>query len=462
MSLELALNYLQQAGDLSRSDAVEAHMLKIAANPGKAGEAYLMQAMNDLDTGVSALFKACIILAMSPFVTFGVGAQTVPQPHEVPKMTNTFSWDQDVVRLLTGLATRQITGHAAQNDMNYVMSRLSDASRSLLYRVLVKELRIGVGAKTVNKHHKGLVIEWEMAGAKRTKEALHKVKWGCWAEYKLDGWRCLVRSNGNSLTEPDTFSRNALPMENLVPRAKDLHALTGYLISEGVLEDIVWAWDGEGKKMGEHFNSTSSEASKKGKGADLTYNIFDILPWSEVSGGTEPIEKRFLRRDAVQRWLNANPTLFPMLRCVERFELDCEADAWELYAEARELGHEGLILKQKGSTYQPGKTEGWVKVKPEETLDLLVVGVYEGKPGTKYEGKAGGIIVRYLGVDTEVGSGLSDEQRGLWLKNPELVVNSVAEILFHEITPAGKLREPRLKKVRTDKGPDQADGLEEN
>lgn len=458
MSLEKALDYLAQAGGLCRSSEVEAHMVKIASNKGKAGEAYLMQAMNDLDTGVSALFKACLILSLSPFVTFGVGAQTVPQPHEVPKMTTTFDWSDEVTKLLVGLATRQITGHAAQNDMNYVMSRLNDASRSLLYRVLVKELRIGVGPKTINKYHKDLVFEWELAGAKRTKEALHKVRWPCWAEYKFDGYRCLVRAQNGK--DEETYSRNGLPMDNLSFRAADLNRLTAELVAAGILADIAWAWDGEGKKLGHRFNATQSEVGKKGKGQDLTYVIFDLVPWGQITGGTETIETRYDRLDAVQRYLAQHAERFPMLMVNERFELDTVEDAWELYEQARELGHEGLILKQKGGFYTPGKTEAWVKVKPEETLDLLVVGVYEGKPGTKYEGKAGGIVVRYKGVDTEVGSGLGDDQRELWFKQPELVVNSVAEIVYHEVTPAGKLREPRFKSVRKDKHPEQADGVE--
>ena len=458
MSLEIAKQYLAEAV-LANSCSVEQLFAIVAANPGKTGEAHLGMMMNNPNNSVSALAKACMLLAMSPFVTFGVGAATVPQRKDLNYVDESGTWADSTVELLVNLANRSLTGHAARDAIRAEMSRLSEDSASLLYRVLVKEMRIGCGPKTVNKHHKGLIPVWEHAGAKRTKEALHLVNWPAWAEYKLDGWRCVVRSSGTCPADevPETFSRNGLPMENLSYRAKDLDLLTRMMIDCGLLEDISWAWDGEGKKMGEHFNSTSSEASKKGKGAELTFNIFDLVPWSHVGGGDEPIEDRYARRDVVEKFIARHPSLFSMLRVVEVWEVDSEADAWELYNQARELGHEGLIIKQKESLYQPGKTLAWIKVKPEETLDCLVTGTYMGKPGSKYEGMLGGIVVTHKGVESEVGSGLTDKQRKEWADDPSLIIGQVVALKIHEITPAGKLREPRLEKVRGDKNPDQTD-----
>lgn len=460
MSLQVALNYIEESG-LTKSCDVNTMFDMVAATSGKSAEAGLQMMMDNHDTAISALTKAVLLLTMSPFVTYGVGAQTVPEPDTVePGIGSRLSsWDKDTVRLLQDLAARRLTGRNARDAIMGEMRRLAPESRRLLYRVLVKEMRIGCGPKTVNKFHKGLVPIFEHKGAKRTKEALHKVKWPAWAEYKLDGFRCVAKAAGSVFTEPETYSRNGLPMDNLVPRANDLNALTGYLIAAGVLEDRAWAWDGEGKKMGAHFNATSSEARKAGKGAELTFNIFDLVPWDHLAGGSEPIEARYARLDRVQAWLNANPEVFPMLRTVERFELDCEADAWELYRRARELGHEGLVIKQKGSLYTLGKTEEWVKVKPEETVDLKVTGVYAAEPGSKYAaaGMLGGIVVDFAGVAVRIGSGLSDAQRLAWAEDQTLIVGQVVEILYHEVTPDGSLREPRLKRMRKDKYPEDAD-----
>lgn len=460
MSWDQVRGFIAEGGT-SRSMVVEQWMQRIAANPGKAGESYLMQAMNDVDLGVCCLTKAVLLLAMSPFITYGVGAETVPTDIDLGAVNGGADgqpaslgpWSERTIQLLEDLSARKLTGHAARDAIIAEMQQLDVLSAQLLYRVLVKELRIGCGPKTVNKYHRGLVPVFELKGAKRTKEELHRVDWsnGIWAEYKLDGFRCVVKTDGKTF---ETFSRNGLPMPNLDYRAADLMMLTRALIAEGILSAGWWAWDGEGKKDG-HFNATSSEARKAGKGEDLRYHIFDLVPWGHMAGGTETIEVRHARLDQVQVVINNNSIsdMAPaMLRTVERFHLDELADAWELYDQARELGHEGLILKKKGSLYIPGKNADWIKVKPEETLDLPIIGTYPATPGSKYDqaGMIGGILVDYQGKPQKIGSGLSDDQR----RNPP---TGVAEVMFHEITPDGMLREPRLKAIRADKYPEDGD-----
>ena len=85
MSIATALSYLQEAAGqpfLLESVKVERFFKEIAARSGKAAEAHLQAAMNNHDTAISALSKACLILGMSPFITYGVGAQTVPAPND--------------------------------------------------------------------------------------------------------------------------------------------------------------------------------------------------------------------------------------------------------------------------------------------------------------------------------------------------------------------------------------------
>lgn len=453
MSLSVALNYVKEAGPVLQSKAL--HDLIGGVGAGKSGEAALAGIMNNHDTAISALAKAVFLFAMSPFITYGVGPETVVVGLKGDH-SGSSGWDSSTIALLEDLAERRLTGNNAREAVVGELQRLDMPSRILLYRVLVKEMRMGLGPKTVNKFHKGLVPIFEHKGAKRTKEALHKMSWPCWAEYKIDGWRGVIKTDGKTV---ESFSRNGLPMPNLDYRAQDLKVLTLDLIQRGVLAPGFWAWDGEGKAEG-HFNATSSEARKAGKGAELVYHVFDLIPWEHMAGGDEPIEVRHARLDQVQWRLNelsVGPLGLdlPDIRVIERFELDEEADAWELYRQALALGHEGLILKRKGSRYIPGKNDDWVKVKPAETKDLLITGTFPGEKGSKYESMIGGVIVDHAGVAVRVGSGITDEDRG---RDPSYFINKIAEIEYHEETPDGSLREPRLKGLRADKHPEDADG----
>ena len=66
-----------------------------------------------------------------------------------------------------------------------------------------------------------------------------------------------------------------------------------------------------------------------------------------------------------------------------------------------------------------------------------------------HAGRAGGIVVEYRGVQTQVGTGFSDAERETIASQGTR--NQIAEVEFMELTADGKLREPRFKGWRYDK-----------
>jgi len=154
------------------------------------------------------------------------------------------------------------------------------------------------------------------------------------------------------------------------------------------------------------------------------------------------------------------------------------------FDEARERHNEGLMIKDPASAYQPGRRGlGWLKLKRAlATLDCVVVGVEWG------HGKRHGVLSDYtfavLGPDGEslltIGkayTGLTDAEIArmteYFLTNtvrdsgrfrsvsPQVVV----EIAFDRIMRSSRhrsgfaLRFPRIVRIRSDKGPHQADDL---
>lgn len=117
-------------------------------------------------------------------------------------------------------------------------------------------------------------------------------------------------------------------------------------------------------------------------------------------------------------------------------------------------GYDGAILRRADAGWRVGASKNGeaIKVKPVQSLDLRAWAVYPGKG--KHANRAGGITVAYRGVETNVGTGFSDEER------EHLTLHGckglIAEIEFMELTADGKLREPRFKGWRFDKDqPDQ-------
>lgn len=117
-------------------------------------------------------------------------------------------------------------------------------------------------------------------------------------------------------------------------------------------------------------------------------------------------------------------------------------------------GYDGAILRRANAGWHVGASKNGeaIKVKPVKSLDLRAVSWFWGKG--KHAGRAGGIVVEYRGVTTQVGTGFSDAEREDIADNGAIDV--IAEIEFMELTADGKLREPRFKGWRFDKDqPDQ-------
>lgn len=100
----------------------------------------------------------------------------------------------------------------------------------------------------------------------------------------------------------------------------------------------------------------------------------------------------------------------------------------------RSLGHEGLILKQSDIR---------LKVISEISYDVKITGILEGKG--KYIGKLGKFVTE-MG---KVGTGLTDEEREKYW-TPDIIGETI-EVVCKELTPDGKFRQPRFKRIRWDK-----------
>lgn len=115
------------------------------------------------------------------------------------------------------------------------------------------------------------------------------------------------------------------------------------------------------------------------------------------------------------------------------------SDISEMLAHTVKRGFEGLVLRQG---------DVWLKVKPFETYDVPVTGVFEGEG--KHEGRMG-YLTTPMG---DVGTGFTDEERVWWWKQhrPGLRdIKPTIEVECMKLTDDGKFRHPRFLHIRIDK-----------
>jgi len=249
-------------------------------------------------------------------------------------------------------------------------------------------------------------------------------------ERKFDGIRLLAFKEGADVR---LYSRNRLP-QNLPSLSQAIAKLPQReLILDG---EITW-------------------------GRELRYYVFDILWLDGREVTTLPIEER-------QALLAELPLKAPM----QRVETLNDKAPWE---RAQKEGWEGVIAKRRGSIYEPRRSPHWLKMKCELAqefvvggftdpqgkrvgLGALLVGYYEGEDFV-FAGKIGTGFDTKLLLDLraqldqiEITKTPFTKAKGLprlrahWVK-PEVVV----QVGFIQWTVHGKLRHPRLLRVRTDK-----------
>lgn len=113
-------------------------------------------------------------------------------------------------------------------------------------------------------------------------------------------------------------------------------------------------------------------------------------------------------------------------------------------------GFDGLILRNPLSGWTKGHngSDGSIiKIKPLLRVSCVVVDYELGKG--KHEGKIGTLVVEYKGVRQGAGTGLKDSERDITEFGTRWR-GLIVEIEALGETPDGKLREPRLKGVRSD------------
>ena len=181
------------------------------------------------------------------------------------------------------------------------------------------------------------------------------------------------------------------------------------------------------------------------------------------------------------RWA-ALASVVPSDLLVERLISDRPEEIEAFLRRALEEGHEGLMAKRLDGRYTPGKRgKLWLKVKPAESIDVVIVAAEWG-----YGRRQGWLSNYHLAVRDGEGfamigktfKGLTDEEFEWMTKKLQGIMTSeerwgvrvrpdlVVEVDYNEIQKSPRyesgfaLRFARVKRIRDDKGPGDADTLD--
>jgi DNA ligase-1 len=291
-------------------------------------------------------------------------------------------------------------------------------------------------------------------------------------EYKLDGARIQIHRQGETMK---VFSRRLSEVTESLPDVVET-------IREGVRSDD-FILEGEAVAIGEggkplpfqdlmrRFGRVHDVEEMTGQ-IPLRLYLFDVL----YHDGRLLIDEPYSVR------LRVLEEICPEGLLTKRIVTGDPVEVEAFLREAMEAGHEGLMAKRLDSEYTPGsRGKRWFKIKPTETLDLIVVAAdwgYGRRTGwlSNYhlaarEGNGHLVIGKtFKGLTDEEFRWMTDRLQGLKTREtpgtvhvrPELVV----EVAFNEVQRSPHyesgyaLRFARVTRIREDKAPEDADTLD--
>jgi DNA ligase-1 len=296
------------------------------------------------------------------------------------------------------------------------------------------------------------------------------------AEYKYDGIRAQVHIHGKKVK---IFSRNLNDITSFFPELVQ-GALDNIEERKMILDGEILAFK-NGKVMPFQYlqrrlHTKNLTPDSIGSVVAVLYTIFDALYMDR-----ELINIPLIQRKKI---LN-NVKVTPPFALAKWKLVNSEGIISDMFTESRNMGYEGLVLKDPQSEYQVGKRgRKWVKFKKElDTLDVIVVMAEYG------HGKRAGMLSDYtfaikksdyedeLWTIGKAYSGLSDKEiteltsefqsiavrtdgYRIWVE-PKIVLevsfDSIQKSERHESGYA--LRFPRIKAIRRDKSLRDIDNL---
>jgi DNA ligase-1 len=291
-------------------------------------------------------------------------------------------------------------------------------------------------------------------------------------EYKFDGARVQIHRLGDEI---HVYSRRLTDVTDSLPDIVEqirLKLPKTSMIIEG--EVIALGWDNKPlpfQELMRRFTRVNNIAATV-KQVPLKLHLFDMLYLNGVLLIDQPYKTRW----------ELLVKIAPLELLAEHVKTRSSEEAERFLEAAMQAGHEGLMAKRLDSLYIPGaRGKGWLKLKPSDTLDLMIIAAEWGSGRRKGWLSNYHLAVREGNEWRVIGKtfkGLTDEElkwMTLRLQNlmtsesehmitvkPEIVV----EVAYNEIQRSSKyksgfsLRFARIKRIRSDKGPNDIENLD--
>lgn len=373
--------------------------------------------------------------------------------------------------LLVQLSYREVTGNSARDQVSQFLEKCSPTEFRWYTGVLHKDMRIGMAAKAINRAIPNLVPVYDVLLANRvpydelnldSKWALRHLPKRIVTQYKIDGYRLNIWVDAQHSVTICTRNGKHVQGYDALEREAAEKLPVGYVYDGEVVDPRLYDWIASNTSSSltvanrDLFTSVMSHAFSHESNKRGIFNLFDMVPIADWVGHrrTLPYEKRLeIIRNSISRLSLTETVVVPTSRVYDRDKASDRDKIVDSFHDFVSVGWEGLMIKDADSPYEWKRSNGLLKMKMMDTIDLPVTSLFEGSG--KYQDSMGGVYVSYKGNEVGVGSGWSDSQRKYYWNHPNELVGSTIEVSYqaetHNSDGEFSLSFPVFKGIRGDK-----------
>lgn len=395
--------------------------------------------------------RSILIAAYNPFKKYYITPPPLHGTEGGGELCTSNGWiKNEYYSLLEDLSSRDLSGNAAFEKVCDVLVSLSPEGAMLLRMVLNKDLRMGVGIKTINQVWPGCI------------------------PYSVDG-----DTSKPSIMLCKTFDplkavfplMAAVKKDGIRGRAHDYrlqtragHYFIGFEHIEEELDKYPFEKDGEVCVPGLDFDASSGLVRNDQAVPQAIYWLFDC----PSHPGNKKERYEYLKKHVVET---------DTIKIVEHRTCTNLGELMSFYEEALAAGDEGLVVYTIDHRYRDERSWDWTRLVPLKSADCTCIGFEEGTG--KLECSLGKIIVQFGSQKVKVGTGFTEKpwknltipeknsikkkygdideedyeriRRGFIWGNQSFFLGKIAKCVYKEKTKTGSMRQPRFKGWRLDK-----------
>ena len=368
------------------------------------------------------LFKKVMHFIYNPYILTGISKKKISKKLKLPKEPSTLS----IIEVMDYL---QSHNSGRDEDIIFVQHFIQSQPESLrdfYAKIVSKDLSIGLTDGTLNKVYGDFIPVFDVMLAKKFEEHNHKIKGDYIITEKLDGNRCVVIKD-NSIVK--SFTRQGKQYEGLEEIESDIANLP----FDNIVFDGELIADIQGSTIEVYAETTSKARSKGANKTGLIFHIFDMLKLKDFQSGKS--QDNCVKRKSYLSSIFENNKL-PHCKEVKPLYIGSdlkEVEKWMIHAS--EQSWEGLMVNMD-KPYICKRSDSILKVKTFKEADVRCLEVIEGTG--KNIGKLGSITIQFEHNDKlyecDCGSGFTDEERELYWKKSELILEKIVTIGYFEIS----------------------------